>query len=104
MTTTPVESQPGPAVLVSDLHKSYGHVEALRGVDLRVEPGVFLTVFGPNGAGKTTLMKILATLTRPSEGSALVGGKDVVREAAVVRRRVGVISHNTYLYAQLTAL
>ena len=104
MTATAAESQPGPAVLVSDLHKSYGHVEALRGVDLRVEPGVFLTVFGPNGAGKTTLMKILATLTRPSEGTALVGGKDVVRDAAVVRRRVGVISHNTYLYAQLTAI
>jgi heme exporter protein A len=97
-------SEPQPAVLVTDLHKSYGHVEALRGVDLRVEPGVFLTVFGPNGAGKTTLMKVLSTLTRPSEGSAMVGGKDVVREAGVVRKRVGVISHNTYLYAQLTAI
>jgi heme exporter protein A len=49
-------------------------------------------------------MKILATLTRPSEGSALVGGKDVVREAAAVRKLVGVISHNTYLYAQLTGI
>jgi heme exporter protein A len=79
-------------------------VEALTGLDLCVEPGVFLTIFGPNGAGKTTLMKVLSTLTRPSEGSAQVGGKDVVREAAAVRKRVGVISHNTYLYAQLTAL
>jgi heme exporter protein A len=49
-------------------------------------------------------MKVLATLTRPTEGSALVGGKDVVRDAGTVRKRVGVISHNTYLYAQLTAL
>jgi heme exporter protein A len=49
-------------------------------------------------------MKVLATLTRPTEGSALVGGRDVVREAAAVRKRVGVISHNTYLYAQLTAI
>jgi heme exporter protein A len=77
-------------------------VEALRGLDLRVEPGVFLTIFGPNGAGKTTLMKVLATLTRPTEGSALVQGRDVVREAGEVRKLVGVISHNTYLYPQLT--
>jgi ABC-type multidrug transport system ATPase subunit len=98
------DSSPPPAVLVEDLHKSYGHVEALRGLDLRLEPGVFLTIFGPNGAGKTTLMKVLSTLTRPTEGSALVGGKDVVREAAAVRKRVGVISHNTFLYAQLTGL
>jgi heme exporter protein A len=69
-----------------------------------VEPGVFLTIFGPNGAGKTTLMKVLSTLTRPTEGSALIGGKDVVRDAAVVRKRVGVISHNTFLYAQLTGI
>ncbi len=87
-----------------DLHKTYGPVEALCGLDLRVEPGVFLTIFGPNGAGKTTLMKVLATLTRPTEGSALVGGKDVVRDAGAVRKRVGVISHNTYLYAQLTGI
>jgi heme exporter protein A len=91
-------------VLVHDLRKVYGPVEALRGLDLRVDPGVFLTIFGPNGAGKTTLMKVLSTLTRPSEGSALVGGKDVVRDAAAVRKRVGVISHNTYLYAQLTGI
>ena len=93
-----------PAVVVEDVHKVYGSVEALRGLDLRMEPGTFLTIFGPNGAGKTTLMKILATLTRPTEGSAFVSGKDVVREAAAVRKRVGVISHNTYLYAQLTGL
>jgi heme exporter protein A len=98
------ENSPTPAVLVRDLRKAYGSVEALCGLDLRVEPGVFLTIFGPNGAGKTTLMKVLSTLTRPTEGSALVSGKDVVRDAPAVRKRVGVISHNTYLYAQLTAV
>ena len=99
-----IEPSPEPAVLVSDLRKTYGPVEALCGLDLRVEPGDFLTIFGPNGAGKTTLMKVLATLTRPTEGSAIVGGKDVVRDAGAVRKRVGVISHNTFLYAQLTAM
>jgi heme exporter protein A len=97
-------SSPSPAVLVQGLCKTYGHVEALRDLDLHLESGVFLTIFGPNGAGKTTLMKVLSTLTRPTEGSALVGGKDVVRDAAAVRKLVGVISHNTYLYAQLTGL
>lgn len=104
MTATAVESPRGPAVLVQGLRKVYGPVEALCGLDLRVEPGIFLTIFGPNGAGKTTLMKVLSTLTQPTEGSALVGGKDVVRDAGAVRKGVGVISHNTYLYAQLTAL
>jgi ABC-type multidrug transport system ATPase subunit len=101
---SPGTQPPVPAVLVSGLCKTYGHVEALRDLDLRLESGVFLTIFGPNGAGKTTLMKVLSTLTRPTEGSALVGGKDVVRDAASVRRLVGVISHNTFLYAQLTGL
>ncbi len=110
MTASSSESPPGiylsaePAVLVRGLHKSYGPVEALRGLDLRVEPGTFLTIFGPNGAGKTTLLKVLATLTRPTEGSALVAGRDVVREAGEVRKRVGVISHNTYLYPHLTGI
>ena len=104
MTAEGIESPSEPAVLVHGLRKAYGPVEALCGLDLRVEPGAFLTIFGPNGAGKTTLLKVLATLTRPTEGSALVGGKDVVRHAGAVRKRVGVISHNTYLYPQLTAL
>ena len=92
------------AVLVRDLRKDYGHHEALRGVDLELDPGTFLTIFGPNGAGKTTFMKVLSTLTRPTEGTVHVGGKDVVKDAAEVRKRVGVISHNTYLYAQLSGL
>ena len=92
------------AVEVKNLWKTYGHVGALRGVDLNVAEGSFLTIFGPNGAGKTTLMKVLATLARPSEGSVFVGGYDVTKEAGSVRRLVGVISHNTYLYPQLTAM
>jgi heme exporter protein A len=103
-TTEPGSSSAPAAVLVRDLRKDYGHHEALRGVDLELDPGTFLTIFGPNGAGKTTFMKILSTLTRPTEGTAHVGGKDVVKDAASVRKRVGVISHNTYLYAQLSAL
>jgi heme exporter protein A len=92
-----------PAIQVEGLWKLFGDVEALTGLDLRVDDGQFLTIFGPNGAGKTTLIKVLATLMRPTEGQVRVGRADVVRAAQDVRRRVGLISHATYLYPQLTA-
>lgn len=83
------------------LVKRYGTSTALRGVDVRVPRGQFVTVFGPNGAGKTTLTKILATLTRPSEGEALLDGVPV-DEGAGVRRKVGLVSHKSFLYGDLT--
>jgi heme exporter protein A len=92
-----------PAIEIEGLWKLFGDVEALRGLDLRVDDGQFLTIFGPNGAGKTTLIKVLATLMRPTEGQVRVGGADIVRAAQDVRRRVGLVSHATYLYPQLTA-
>lgn len=76
---------------------------ALRSVDLRLDEGDFLTLFGPNGAGKTTLIRILATLARPTAGRVLVGGLDIRECTAEVRRRIGVVSHQTFLYRDLTA-
>ena len=76
---------------------------ALSGVDLRLAEGDFLTLFGPNGAGKTTLIRILATLMRPSAGRVLIGGLDVAECTAQVRRLIGVVSHQTFLYRDLTA-
>jgi len=78
-------------------------VVALSGVDLRLAEGDFLTLFGPNGAGKTTLIRILATLMRPSAGRVLIGGLDVAECTAQVRRLIGVVSHQTFLYRDLTA-
>jgi ABC-type multidrug transport system ATPase subunit len=92
------------AIQVRRLWKFFGHFPALRGVDLDLARGRFLTVFGPNGAGKTTLIKVLSTQIRPSEGSARVGGFDVVDGADRVREHIGVISHNTFLYPNLTGL
>jgi ABC-2 type transport system ATP-binding protein len=66
-----------PAVETSGLHKSYGDVQALRGVDLRVETGSVFGLLGPNGAGKTTAVRILTTLLAPDEGSARVAGFDL---------------------------
>jgi heme ABC exporter ATP-binding subunit CcmA len=92
------------AVEVERLFKSFGHLAVLRGLDLRVRAGERLLLVGPNGSGKTTLLKILATLLRPNGGRARVCGFDVRRDAADVRRCVGVLSHQTYLYGELTAL
>ena len=62
--------QADPAVETTRLRKNYGDVQALRGVDLRVETGSIFGLLGPNGAGKTTAVRILTTLLLPDEGSA----------------------------------
>ncbi|GGT41371.1 ATP-binding cassette domain-containing protein [Streptomyces purpureus] len=78
------------AVLSEGLHKRYGEVHALRGLDLAVPEGTVCGVLGPNGAGKTTAVRVLTTLTAPDSGSARVAGCDVVRDPAGVRRRIAV--------------
>jgi ABC-2 type transport system ATP-binding protein len=91
-----------PAVETSGLHKSYGDVRALRGVDLRVETGSVFGLLGPNGAGKTTAVRILTTLLAPDGGSARVAGFDVVREAANVRRHIGLAGQYAAVDENLT--
>jgi ABC-2 type transport system ATP-binding protein len=90
------------AVETSRLHKSYGDVQALRGVDLRVETGSVFGLLGPNGAGKTTAVRILTTLLDPDEGSARVAGFDVVREAAKVRQHIGLAGQYAAVDENLT--
>ena len=92
-----------PAVLVRGLRKAFGATPVLRGVDLAVAPGERLALFGPNGAGKTTLIRILVTLLRPSAGSVAVAGCTLGAQSAEVRRHIGVVTHQTYLYDDLTA-
>jgi heme exporter protein A len=90
------------AIEVRKLAKSFGHQAALRGVDLKVAEGEFLTLFGPNGAGKTTLIRIVASLTRPTGGIVRVRGEDLSKAATSLRRHVGLISHEPLLYGDLT--
>jgi ABC-2 type transport system ATP-binding protein len=78
------------AVLVEGVHVRYGDVHALAGVDMHVPSGTTLGVLGHNGAGKTTMIRMLTTLTRPDAGHAFIDGFDVVADADVVRRRIGV--------------
>jgi ABC-2 type transport system ATP-binding protein len=72
------------------LKKSFGEVQAVKGVDLLVEEGTVFGLLGPNGAGKTTTIRILTTLLEPDEGSATVAGFDVVRDALQLRPVIGL--------------
>jgi len=76
------------AVVVEDVHKSFGDVHALEGISFSAAVGRVLAILGPNGAGKTTLVKVLSTLLRPTSGRAVVAGHDVVTDAAAVRRSI----------------
>lgn len=95
-----------PSALAFDIQgltRYFGHHRALRGIDLQVKHEECVAIFGPNGAGKTTLIKILATIMRPSGGEVLVSGIDLKTHAERVRRRLGVVTHHTFLYGNLTA-
>ena len=92
----------GPAILVEGLIKRFGAVEALRGVDLRVEPGAVFGLLGPNGAGKTTAVRILTTLLHPDGGRATVVGRDVVRDAAELRALIGLAGQYAAVDENLT--
>lgn len=82
--------------------KSFGRAPVLRGIDLDVPMGQTLSLVGANGSGKTTLLKILATLSKPDSGRALVGGLSLDKHGALIRRRIGVVTHDPLLYDDLT--
>ncbi len=92
------------AVETARLHKRYGSVEALRGVDLFVEAGSVFGLLGPNGAGKTTTVRILTTLLLPDEGTAQVAGFDVVGDADQVRERIGLAGQYAAVDENLTGV
>ncbi len=80
-----------PAIQIQQVHKRFGAVQALCGIDLEVAPGEFFGLLGPNGAGKTTLINILAGLARADSGSVRVLGHDVVTQYRDSRRALGVV-------------
>jgi ABC-2 type transport system ATP-binding protein len=92
-----------PAIEVRDLKKSFGDVEAVRGVSFEVAPGEVFGFLGPNGAGKTTTINMLCTLARPTSGAAFVAGHDSVTERDDVRRNIGLVFQDQTLDGYLTA-
>src|SRR5512136_2982738 len=87
---------------VAGLTRSYGPVQALKGVSFHVDSGEIIGLLGPNGAGKMTMMKILNGYLQPSGGTALVDGLDVVTDALEVQRRIGYMPENAPLYPELS--
>lgn len=88
---------------VRGLVKTFGLKSVLRGLEFHVDRGEFVALVGPNGAGKTTFLRILASLARPSMGEVRVAGYRLPAQAAAVRIRLGVVSHQPLLYGDLTA-
>jgi len=91
------------AIKVRGLTKTYGPQLVIRGLNLELAWGDFLIIFGPNGSGKTTLVKILATVTKPSNGEVVVAGFDLKRNPSAIRRNIGLVTHQPFLYPELTA-
>jgi heme exporter protein A len=89
---------------ISDLWKSYGRKEVLKGLDLSLKDGELLAILGPNGAGKTTLLRIVATLSSADKGRVLIDGNDIVEDPVEARRAIGAVMHSPLLYDELTVL
>jgi len=85
------------------LRKSYGSRTALKSVKLKINRGESVAILGPNGAGKTTLIKVLSTLSRPAAGKVRLAGLDISQNSVKVRRHIGVVSHQPFLYDNLSA-
>jgi heme exporter protein A len=90
-------------IKIKGLMKQYGLNPVLRGINVQVTAGEFVTLVGPNGAGKSTLMRIVATLLRPDAGEVEIGGWPLSSHAHKVRRHIGLVSHQSLLYQDLTA-
>lgn len=87
---------------VTNLSKSYGSTQALRGVSFRVESGEIIGLLGPNGAGKTTMMRVLTGFLQPDEGQATVDGLDVLTDTLEVQKRIGYLPEEAPLYPELS--
>jgi len=111
--TKVIQNQSDPAAPASDvpdsiihtvgLTKTFGHVNALQGIDLAVPRNSIVGFLGPNGSGKTTAIKLLLGLSRPTAGKATLFGMDSVQDSLAIRARVGYLAQDPRFYAHMTA-
>src|ERR1700682_1365700 len=89
-------------LVVRDLHKNYGSIQALRGVSFQVSEGEMFGLLGPNGAGKTTLLSIVSCLLEPTSGESRLQGKTLLASDREIRREIGIVPQELALYGELT--
>ena len=100
-------SRPKPILEVQDLHKSFGNLEVLKGIDLAVMPQELVFIIGPSGSGKSTLLRCCNRLEEPSRGHVVVDGVDLMAPGVdlnAVRRQIGMVFQSFNLYPHMTAL
>ena len=94
-----------PAIEIVGLRKSFGKLEVLRGVDLRIAPGEVVCVIGPSGSGKSTLLRCVNRLEEPTSGRVLIDGEDITADDCdidAVRTRIGMVFQQFNLFPHLT--
>ena len=90
-------------IKVSNLHKSFGKVKAVRGISFEVQDGEITGLLGPNGAGKTTTLRMLYSLLPPDEGEIRIDGLDPTRDAMAIKQTLGVVPDSRGLYTRMSA-
>ena len=96
-----------PVLEIRDLHKSFGHLEVLKGIDLDVAETELIFIIGPSGSGKSTLLRCCNRLEEPTSGSIRVNGEDLLAHGTdinLLRRRIGMVFQSFNLYPHMTAL
>jgi heme exporter protein A len=91
------------SIETKSLTKAFDERPVLRGINLKIATGESVALLGPNGAGKTTLIKILSTIMYPTSGTVFIAGLNSKEHPEEVRRQIGIVGHNTFLYSNLTA-
>jgi sodium transport system ATP-binding protein len=90
-------------IKVSNLHKSFGKVKAVRGISFKVRDGEITGLLGPNGAGKTTTLRMLYSLLPPDEGEIRIDGLNPTKDAMAIKRTLGVVPDSRGLYTRMSA-